>query len=486
MKKFFTFIAAVLFAGSMMAGNALMVTFDFTTNTWGLPEGASSGASAAAQFNNGTYTITLAAADKYYFNTDGYLMLGKQNSTLTLPAFDWNTSKIVITGREAASGSTVQNIFVGDSAVSKATTGAKGANEYEIAADYQAAGNVYVLKVLSAHNTQITKIEVYSPCDTCAEPIVPVDSTEIYAIDFTQGQGDWTINDVEKDTLAYVWQQTEQYGMKASAYLDNANHATESWLISPALDLSNVEEATLSFSHARKFGELNQLSVKAKAGEGEWADLNVSAWPDGSSWSYLDATADLAAVAGKANVQIAFVYTSSNTNAATWEIKTVAVNKGAIPGPEPEKLDTVTVTEALAIAATLTPEKGKSAYTEKKYAVKGFVVGVSASKTNTYYMSDTLGAYGTFQAYQCKTIDKEVVVNDYVIVTGKIQHYYGEGSSGEFHSYEISSGDLIHAEAPQGIENIVLTEKAQKVVVDGVIYIVRDNKLFNLQGTQVR
>ena len=38
----------------------------------------------------------------------------------------------------------------------------------------------------------------------------------------------------------------------------------------------------------------------------------------------------------------------------------------------------------------------------------------------------------------------------------------------------------------EGIENIVLTEKAQKVVVDGVIYIVRDNKMFNLQGAQVR
>ena len=38
----------------------------------------------------------------------------------------------------------------------------------------------------------------------------------------------------------------------------------------------------------------------------------------------------------------------------------------------------------------------------------------------------------------------------------------------------------------QGIENITLTEKAQKVVVDGVIYIVRDNKMFNLQGAQVR
>ena len=40
--------------------------------------------------------------------------------------------------------------------------------------------------------------------------------------------------------------------------------------------------------------------------------------------------------------------------------------------------------------------------------------------------------------------------------------------------------------APEGIENVVLTEKARKVVVDGVIYIVRDNKLFNLQGAQVR
>jgi hypothetical protein len=39
---------------------------------------------------------------------------------------------------------------------------------------------------------------------------------------------------------------------------------------------------------------------------------------------------------------------------------------------------------------------------------------------------------------------------------------------------------------PQGIENVVLTEKAHKVVIDGVLYIVRDNKMFNIQGAQVR
>ena len=39
---------------------------------------------------------------------------------------------------------------------------------------------------------------------------------------------------------------------------------------------------------------------------------------------------------------------------------------------------------------------------------------------------------------------------------------------------------------PQGIQNVTLTEKAHKVVVDGVLYIVRDNKLFNVQGAQIR
>jgi hypothetical protein len=40
--------------------------------------------------------------------------------------------------------------------------------------------------------------------------------------------------------------------------------------------------------------------------------------------------------------------------------------------------------------------------------------------------------------------------------------------------------------AESGVEDIVLTVKAQKVVVDGVLYIVRDNKLFTVGGTQVR
>ena len=162
MRKFlrmFLVCFMALFCGTVMGQE---VTLDFTTNDlWNLPVNSANKATASASFSNGSYSITLAAADGYYFNTDGYLMLGRSGSTLTFSAFSFDVEKIVVIGRDAASASTKQNIYVGDVAVSTETTGAKTANTYEIAADYQAAGNIYVLKVTSNHNTQITKIEIY-------------------------------------------------------------------------------------------------------------------------------------------------------------------------------------------------------------------------------------------------------------------------------------------------------------------------------------
>ena len=66
-------------------------------------------------------------------------------------------------------------------------------------------------------------------------------------------------------------------------------------------------------------------------------------------------------------------------------------------------------------------------------------------------------------------------------VKGKITNYV----KNEKVTIEISNGTATHLYG-QGIENVELTEKAQKVVVDGVIYIVRDGKMFNVQGAQVR
>ncbi len=170
MKKLFSLLTLALLTLSAVAQTS--VVLDFTTNDWGFPVGSSAGVSGSYTHTNGDYTIAINATTKYYWNSsDKYLLLGKSGSTLTLPEFNKDVKKIEITGKGGASAAVKQNIYVGENAVSTETTGATGLNTYEIAADYQAAGNVYTLKVTSGHNTQITKIEVFF------EETTPVDPT---------------------------------------------------------------------------------------------------------------------------------------------------------------------------------------------------------------------------------------------------------------------------------------------------------------------
>ena len=169
MKKLFSLLTLALLTLSAWAQTS--VVLDFTTNDWGFPEGSTAGVAGEATHTSGDYTISINATTKYYWNaTDHYLLLGKAGSTLTLPAFDKDVKKIEITGKGGASGKVVQNIYVGETAVSTETTGATGMNTYEIADGYQAAGNIYTLKVTSAHNTQITKIEVFFEEGTTPDP----------------------------------------------------------------------------------------------------------------------------------------------------------------------------------------------------------------------------------------------------------------------------------------------------------------------------
>lgn len=147
------------------SGFAQEVTLDFTnaTKDWGI---TATPTTKATKFTNGTYTIE--ASNGFKQSGDGVL-LGKSGATLTLPAFDFAVEKIVVkknTGNSQVSQRVKQNIFVGSQAVSTKTTGADKDQTYEIKADYQKAGNIYVLKVTNAYNTQFSKIEIYKAAST--------------------------------------------------------------------------------------------------------------------------------------------------------------------------------------------------------------------------------------------------------------------------------------------------------------------------------
>ena len=159
---------------SAVAEDAAEISLDFTSNTWGLPTDYSTETASYTDTETG-YTITLAAGNGYKF-AGNYLIFGKTDASLTLPAFDFDVEKIVVNGNSGASAKTLMNVFVGDTAVSTETTGCTGTNTYAIAEDNQAAGNIYTLKVNNNYNAQVTKIEIYKKGgDT---PVTPTPTSE--------------------------------------------------------------------------------------------------------------------------------------------------------------------------------------------------------------------------------------------------------------------------------------------------------------------
>ena len=170
MKKFLLSMFFVLTA--TLGIQAQKVSLDFTSNTWGLPEGNANKAVDAATFTSGDYSVILTGStgNGYYFNTSGYLMLGKNGASLALPAFDFAVSKIEVVGRTGASTGTLENIYVGETAVSTQCKGSATTNSFQIAESHQAAGNVYVLKIESSHNAQITTINIYEAGSEPTEP----------------------------------------------------------------------------------------------------------------------------------------------------------------------------------------------------------------------------------------------------------------------------------------------------------------------------
>jgi hypothetical protein len=156
---------------------------------------------------------------------------------------------------------------------------------------------------------------------------------------------------------------------------------------------------------------------------------------------------------------------------------------------EPEPVDTLTVAEALEIAQAL--EVGAT----QKAVVKAYVAKVKTPYSEEYgnitvYLTDDATAtYGDLQAYRAKCSAETgaaLAEHDLVLVEGNLTHTQNEAGDKDYYEFAAGASLILLEKAEQGIENVVLTEQVQKVVIDGVLYIVRDSKIFNAQGIQVR
>lgn len=148
--------------------------------------------------------------------------------------------------------------------------------------------------------------------------------TESFAANF----GDFTIDNVTLSGLSAVWTHDSHSCAKATGYVSSQGYETESWLVSPWIDLTS--NAVVSFDHVYRYvSDHAGLSVMVITNDASasWTELTVPNWVTNSEWTFgTSGEISLSSFTGK-KVKIAFKYTSTADVHATWEVKNFSVHK---------------------------------------------------------------------------------------------------------------------------------------------------------------
>jgi hypothetical protein len=111
-------------------------------------------------------------------------------------------------------------------------------------------------------------------------------------------------------------------------------------LISPAIDLTSVTSAKMTFNHAINKGLVANMQANhtlwfstnytsGAPSTATWTQVTIPTYPTGADWTFVSSgnIALPAAAYGKSNVRFAFKYLSNTSESATWEIKELVVSK---------------------------------------------------------------------------------------------------------------------------------------------------------------
>lgn len=173
---------------------------------------------------------------------------------------------------------------------------------------------------------------------------------EPYSESFETEFGSFVLDNVNlSEGLSYVWSIDKKYKCaKASAFVNKKNLPSESWLVSPWIELSCAEvERNLYFDHAvsKYFGNVSEeATLWIKVEGGDWTQITSIAYPevpqDKSFSPFETQTVSLAGYEGK-KLKVGFKYISTDKAAGTWEIRNfkVSTDVSGINEIKADKLD---------------------------------------------------------------------------------------------------------------------------------------------------
>lgn len=376
-------------------------------------------------YTSGNYTISAskvtgcqtnptvnAKANDFRCYANGITMVGNSTENIKKIVFHLSTQGIArwtdLTPSEGAVTNDTDNgliVWEGDAQYVQFTVGAKavyGPDATEAAQFCFSSVTAYTAADLESGGGESGGGESGGGEGEGGETPNPDEDITLYSETFGTNQGAFTIDDkVLPEGTTYIWKFDSRNGMKASAYVNKTNYASESWLVSPKFDCTNATALTLSFSEAANFftsadNVSAYTSVKVKeVGTDTWTDLTLSARASGTNWTFADGiTADLSAYVGK-KMQIAFVYTSSAELAGIWEVKNFELKgKGEVTVESEVVIPEYTKIAELKNNATATATAVKFTFTDL------LVTGTAGTSTYVTDGTDGLLLYGTASPYK--------------------------------------------------------------------------------------
>ena len=257
---------------------------------------------------------------------------------------------------------------------------------------------------------------------------------------------------------------------KATSYVDGANNAATSWIISAPVDFTEETEAYVSFDYIIRYSESgkvannHQLLISANysgdAAAATWVDVPYGA-VEGSDWAtfYKANVAVPAEFMAKSGIVFALRYTAT-TKASTWEVKNFKVAHGTPGSGEtedtPSEAGEYTVAEAIAaFTGTATPAKVKGYIVgtiDGKSIADGAVFSGSATANTNLLIADNVDETdvnncmpvqlpsGAVRA-ALNLVDNPGNYKKQVVLTGSLEKYFGVAGLKSVSAYEIEGAE---------------------------------------------
>ncbi len=241
-----------------------------------------------------------------------------------------------------------------------------------------------------------------------------------------------------------------------TGYQNSENKASEAYLVSPEIDLSQVTAAYLQFEYVLAYA--NNAGEDSVFITSEYTDdPTTTVWEDitgtldkhtdfNSSSIYKRAIPEQ--YIGKDKVRIAFYFTGTASGSKTWEIKNVLVREGAIEEDEPVILEKGTLENPMTVAEAHDFITAAENLDVDVY-VKGIISQVDEINLQygnaTYQISDDGTTENQLQIYRGYFFNgdkfltgNEIKVSDEVIVVGKLVNYRGN-------THQFTTGSKIYS-----------------------------------------